>query len=153
VHSTISLSFNYLYGVNFGNGAETVVLFGNNNYPAITSLSTLPSLSNSNYNYQYYPNINLCSFIFTGSTGSSFSLGTFTTSVDQENFQIQFVYTFSGTTRFKGWFNAGSNIANYNVIAASAWTSTSFSKGTNLLTTNSWDIYTVTWSANYLTFP
>jgi len=36
---------------------------------------------------------------------------------------------------------------------ASSWTTTTFSKATNLLTTNSWDLYTVRWSANYLTFP
>jgi hypothetical protein len=53
----------------------------------------------------------------------------------------------------RGWFNSGTNVATYTVNAASTWTTSSFTKGTNLLTTNSYDLYTIKWSANYLTFP
>lgn len=36
---------------------------------------------------------------------------------------------------------------------ATSWSNSSIAKGSNLLTTNSWDIITVRWSATYLTFP
>lgn len=153
VQTTMSMSFYYLYD-SYGNGAETLVKFQNNFLPALTSLSTLTSISQGSYNYQYYPNINLCSFVYVGgSSSNSFTLGTYPTSTDREDFTITFVQTFHGTTRWKGWFNSGTNVATYTVSEASGWTSSSIAKGTNLLGTNSWDKYTVTWSANYLQFP
>ena len=155
VQKTMSVSFSYSNsGGNFGNGAETIVKFKNNYVPALTSLATLTSISNSNFQYEYYPNINLALFRYTGSgTTRSFSLGTYPTSNDQQSFQITYVHTFSGTTRKMGWFNSGSNTATYTISSASSWTTTSYVKGSNLISTNSWDKYTVSWSANYLTFP
>ena len=152
VQSTTSITFDYS-SYNFGNGAETLVKFRNNFYPGLTSISTLTTLSQGSYNYQYYPNINLCSFIFTGSSGSTISLGTYPTSTDKQDLEILFIHTFSGTTRNKGWFNSGQNNGVYTINKATSWTSTSITKGSNLLGTNSWDLYTVRWSANYLTFP
>ena len=151
----MSVTFSYSNsGGNIGNGAETIVKFDNNDIPALTSLATLTSLTNSNFAYEYYPNINLALFRYTGGgTTRSFSLGTYPTSNDQQTFKLSFVQTFSGTSRKKGWFNSGTNLAIYTVNAANSWTSTTFTKGSNLIGTNSWDMYTVTWSANYLTFP
>ena len=151
----MSVSFSYSNsGGNIGNGAETVVKFKNNFIPALTSLNTLTTLSNSNFAYEYYPNINLALFRYTGSgTTRSFSLGTYPTSIDQQTFQLSFVQTYHGTSRKKGWFNSGSNTATYTVSAANSWTSSTYAKGSNLVGTNSWDKYTVTWKADYLTFP
>jgi hypothetical protein len=146
------MTFRYIYS-NFGNGAETIVKFKNNMIPALTSLSTLTSISQTYYTYQYYPNINVCSYQFTSSSGDSFTLGTYSTSIDQQDFSLSFVQTFSGTTRWKGWFNSGTNTATYTVSSATSWTSSSFTKGSNLLGTNSVDKYTLSWSANYLSFP
>ena len=81
----MSMSFSYSNsGGNIGNGQETIFKFKNNYIPALTSLSTLTTLTNSNFQYEYYPNINLALFRYTGSgTTRSFSLGTYPTSVDQ----------------------------------------------------------------------
>jgi hypothetical protein len=89
----MSMSFTYSNsGGNFGNGAETVVKFRNNYIPALTSLATLTSLSNSNFAYEYYPNINLALFRYTGTgTSRGFSLGQYPTSTDQQDFTIYFV--------------------------------------------------------------
>ena len=149
------MSFSYSNsGGNMGNGAETVVKFKNNYIPALTSLTTLTTLSNSNFAYEYYPNINLALFRYTGSgTTRSFSLGTYPTSIEQQTFQITFVQTYHGTTRRKGWFHSGTNTATYTVNAASTWTSSSITKGSNLVGTNSWDLYMVSFRADYLTYP
>lgn len=153
VQNTMSVSFRYIYD-DYGNGAETLVKFKNNFIPALTSLGTLTSISQGSYSYQYYPNINLCSYIYTGgSSSNSFTLGTYPTSNDQQDFSITFVQTFSGTTRWNGWFHSGTSTATYTVGYATSWSSSSFAKGSNLLTTNSYDLYTLSWSANYLTFP
>lgn len=152
VQNTMSMSFRYR-SVNFGTGSQTIVKFKNNFIPALTSLNTLTTLTASGYTYQYYPNINLCSFVRTSSATNSFTLGTYPTSVDQQDFSITFVQTFGGTTRWNGWFNSGSATATYTVNAATSWTSSSFVKGSNLMGTNSWDKYTISWSANYLSFP
>ena len=116
----------------------------------MTSISTLVSLS-SGYTYQYYPNINLCSF--TGVSSNSIYLGTYPTSIEAQNFEIYWVYTFTGTARYSGWFSSSTTRAVYSINAASTWSSTTFSKATSLLSTNSMDLYTVSWSASYLTFP
>lgn len=105
----------------------------------MTSLSTLPSLSTSGFNYQYYPNINLCSFI-RNSNGNlyGFSLGTYPTSIDQQDFQLSYVYTFvSQTDTRKAYFNSGVNYALTTLSSATGWTSSSFTKGSNILTSNS----------------
>lgn len=84
----MTMSFTYTNsGGNFGNGAETVVKFRNNYIPALTSLATLTTLSNSNFAYEYYPNINLALFRYTGTgTRRNFNLGTYPTSIDTQNF-------------------------------------------------------------------
>ena len=83
VQQTMALSFGYSsYAI--PNGVESLVKFQNNQLVALTSISTLTSLSNSNFNYQYYPNINLCSFIKSNSnTDYGFNLGSYPTSIDE----------------------------------------------------------------------
>ena len=149
----VSFSFRNSGG-NFGNGAETVVKFKNNYIDALTSLNTLTSLSNSNFAYEYYPNINLALFRYTGTgTTRSFNLGSYPTSTDQQTFTLSFVQTYEGTTRVRGYFNSGTNLATYTVSAASSWSTSTYTKGTQLVSTNSHDKYTVSWQASYLTFP
>ena len=98
--------------------------------------------------------MNVALFRYTGGgTTRSFSLGTYPTSTDVQSFQLSFIQTFSGTTRRKGYFHSGTNIAAYSIVSAVIWTTSSITKGTNLVGTNSWDKYTVSWTANYLTFP
>ena len=46
-------------------------------------MATLPTLSNSNYNYEFYPNINLCVFKKSTSTNDkTIGLGSYPTSED-----------------------------------------------------------------------
>ena len=151
----MSVTFSYSNsGGNIGYGQETIVKFDNNDIPALTSLATLTSLSNSNFAYEYYPVVNVALFRYTGGgTTRSFSLGTYPTSTDVQSFKLTFVQTFSGTTRRKAYFHSGTNIATYSIVSANTWTTSSITKGTNLVGTNSWDKYTVSWTANYLTFP
>lgn len=155
VQKTMSLSFSYNSFNIYYTGYETIVKFDNNDIPALTSLATLPSLSNTAYNYQYYPNINLCSFIKkVNSNNYGFSLGTYPTSTDQQSFQLSYVYTFVSSTEIhRGWFSVGTPVASSTITIASSWTSGTFTKGSNIITSNSMDLYTVAWSANYLSFP
>jgi hypothetical protein len=154
-----NMNFNFYYNSAYFNiynsGYETLVKFDNNGIPALTSLSTLTNLGTGQYGYQYYPNINLCSFIkLTTDNSYGFSLGTFSTSIDQQTFQLSYVYTYtSQSALIKGYFNSGVNNALSTISYASSWTTATFNKGTNLLTDNSEDLYTVSWSANYLSFP
>ena len=57
----------------------------------MTSLATLPSLSNSNYNYEYYPNINLCNF----NPGSS----------ETKTIDYATSWSSSSFTKVSGWTN------------------------------------------------
>jgi hypothetical protein len=131
------------------------VKFKNNNIAALTSLTNLPSVTNGDYNYQYYPNINLCSFIKNdANTNYGFSLGTFPTSVDIQSFTLQWVYgIWSSSFIYTGLFGAGTNIPSYTISAASSWTTSSLAKVSCLLSSYSWCIYSVSWMANYLSFP
>lgn len=155
VQSTMSVSFSYSSLNLYWSGYETILKFKNNLINAMTSVSTLTSLSTSGYAYQYYPNINLCSFIKNSDfTSYSFSLGTYTTSIDQQSFQLQFVNTYlSQTSLYGAIFNSGVSYSLNTISYGSSWTTSSFTKGTNILTPNSADLYTVSWMANYLSFP
>jgi len=79
--------------------------------PALTSITTLSSLSNTNFNYQYYPNINLCVFIkSTANTDYGFSLGTYPTSNDQQSFKLSWIYGFpDSSTKYQGYLDSGVN--------------------------------------------
>jgi hypothetical protein len=131
------------------------VKFKNNNIKALTSLNTLTTLSNTHYNYQYYPNINVCSFIKNSGVASyGFSLGTYPTSIDQQSFQISWVYTYSGTGYFYyGYFGAGYSYSLNTINIANLWSSSSFSKISGLVTTYSWNLYTISFSSSTLSFP
>lgn len=149
----MSLSFGYS-SYNIPNNILTLVKFKNNQISALTSLNTLTSLSNSDYTYEYYPNINLCAFLKANSnTNYGFSLGTYPTSLSVSSYQINWIYsypnslliyyaTFSGSTYFL-------TSINYN----SGWTTSSFTKVTGIQTTNSWGTYTIAFSSTALTFP
>lgn len=152
--TSMSVAF-YWSSWNIGNGDENLVKFKNNLIPALTSLSNLPGLSNGDYNYQYYPNINLCVFSkINSNTNYGFSLGTFPTSIDQQDFQISWVYGFPNSgTKYQSYFGSGVNHALNTLSIASSWTSSSFTKVSSMLTSYSWGTFTVAWSANYLTFP
>lgn len=123
----------------------------------MTSITTLTGLSssNTNYYYQYYPNINLCIFIKNVDNNNyGFTLGTYPTSIDQQNYKVSYVYTYtSNTVISRGWFNSGLVYALNTISVASSWTSSSFTRAGNILTSSAMDLYTVSWSANYLTFP
>jgi hypothetical protein len=154
VQKTMSLSFAYSSFSISAIGYETIVKFKNNQIAALTSLNTLVSLSNSGYTYQYYPNVNLCSFIKSASSTSyGFSLGTYPTSIDQQSYQLSFVYTFrTNTALYRAWFGGTTQVASSTISTATSWTSSTFTKGSNIVTTNSMDLYTVTWTSNYLSF-
>ena len=128
--------------------------FKNDAISSLTSITSLATLTNSGYDYQYYPNINLCSFIKNVNADSyGFTLGSFPTAVDVQPFKISYVYTYTSSSYIH--YASFSSQAYYttSISQVSTWTSSSFTKGSNLLSSNSDDLYTVTWSANYLTFP
>lgn len=136
-------------------GYETWVKFKNNQITALTALTALTTLTQGGFTYQYYPNVNLC--VFTKSADYTIygvTLGSFMTSTDVQSFTISFLYTFtSQSALYYGWFNSGVSTAVATLGAASSWTTSSFSKGSNLLNSNNEDLFTVSWSANYLSFP
>jgi hypothetical protein len=149
----VTFNYNPSYFNNYYSGYETIIKFKNNMIPALTSLTNIASLSTSGYDYQYYPNVNLCSYTKNVNSNSySLALGTFSTSIDQQVFQLSFVQTFTSDTNIRrAWF--GSHLSDNTISIASIWTSSSFAKGSNIATSNSMDLYTVSWSANYLSFP
>jgi hypothetical protein len=134
---------------------ENLVKFKNNNIGALTSISNLPSVTNGDYNYQYYPNINLCSFIkANGNSNSGFSLGTFPTSIDSQSFTLSWVLgIWSSSVIYAGWFGTGFSYALNTLSAASSWSTSTFTKVSGLLNAYSWNVYSVSWMANYLSFP
>ena len=114
----------------------------------------LKTLSDGSYSYEYYPNINLCLFRKTTNSNSyGFSLGTFPTSNDQQSLRITYVYTFTSNSHKRvAYFNSATNYVSSTLSYANYWSTSSFAKGTGLLGVNTQDLYTVIWSANYLTF-
>lgn len=103
---SLSVTYNYYYPPN---GAQVLVKFKNNELDALTSLNTLTSLSNSNYGYEYYPNINLCVFKKSNSNSDkSLSLGSYPTSEDQRSYTISWVYAYPTTSQiYTSNFNPG----------------------------------------------
>jgi hypothetical protein len=66
---------------------------------AFTSITGLSSITTSNYNYQFYPNINLCVFIKLNSVNDrTVDLGSFPTSIDQRYYKISWVNLITSNT-------------------------------------------------------
>lgn len=81
-------------------------------------------------------------------------LGTYPTSTDQQDYKVSYVYTYTSDYAIhRGWFNTGYIYAVNTIGIASSWTTSSFTKGSNIVTSSTMDLYTVSWSANYLSFP
>ena len=145
--------------------SEIIVKFRNNEIKALTSLSGLTSITNSNYgHYEYYPNINLCLFKKTTNTNDkSISLGSFPTSTAQESYRISYVHAYhsTGSTHYTSNFNinsqdgtsgsGGSVSATLNV--ANSWSTSSFTRISGHSRTHSVGIYKISFRSNSLNFP
>ena len=104
----MSLSFAYSsYNIN-SVGEELVVKYKNDGIGALASLTSLTTLNNNDFSYQYFPKVNLCSFTKTNTnTAYGVSLGTFATSDDQQSMEISWAYTYEGNYRRRAWFGLG----------------------------------------------
>jgi hypothetical protein len=118
-------------------------------------LASLTSITNSNFAYEYYPNINLCMFKKnTGTTTYSFSLGNFPTTSAVSTFTTAFVTAYNDNTNiYYSNFGSGSNSKQDSITYITSWTSSSITKVTGLTNSNSMGIYTITWSSSALSFP
>ena len=153
VQKSMSLSISYNY-YNAPSNTEVLVKFKNDELEALTSLGTLPSLSNSNYgHYEYYPNINLCLFKKTTSTNDrTISLGSYPTSDDQRSYTISWMYAYPSTsTIYTSNFNPGSSETK-TIDDATSWTSSSLTKISGWTNTNSMGVYQLSWSSSSLDF-
>jgi hypothetical protein len=112
-----------------GTGDQILLKWQNNAIPALTSLAGLTSLSNSYYSYEYYPNINLCVFIKTSSNSNKYlSLGSFTTSIDQQSYEVSWVYSYTSQTQIitSNFFYTLNKVNTLSYV--SAWSTASLSK-------------------------
>lgn len=136
------------------NGAQIAYKFKNSNLDALTSLTALASLSTTNYDYEYYPNINLCMFKRnTSTTTDTFSLGTFSTNIAASTFSTLFVYSYHDTsTIYYGDFNPNSYKQD-STTHLTSWTFSSFIRDSGWSNTNSMGIYTITFRSSGLQFP
>ncbi len=92
VQTTVTLTYTWP-SFNQGTGFETWLKFKNNEIEAFTDINSLKTITTSNYNYEYYPNINLCVYIKTNNVDSrSVSLGSFPTSDDIRAFKISWIH-------------------------------------------------------------
>lgn len=155
VQSSMSLSFYYDYYYP-PNGAQIAIKFTNNALAAISSLQNLNGLtsSNANYNYEYYPNINLC--IFKKSTSVSdknINMGTLPTTSAESSFTISWANAYHDTSNiyYSNFYYAVPKTI--SIVKKTAWDSSSFVKNSGLFNTNSMGIYTVTFSSSSLSFP
>ncbi|CAM5999584.1 unnamed protein product [Sphagnum balticum] len=147
VQSSMTLTFNYNYYVP-ANGVETIIQLENDIQSALTSLSTLAtSLGTGSYTYQYFPNINVVSYIKTTASNTSFNLGTYLTSTDQESFQIKRVYTYIDSNNIDYATFGGSSYGLFSVTPFTTWTTSSFTLVSSLPTVNSWGTYTIAFSS------
>lgn len=153
VQNTLGLSV-YYTTYNPPNGAQIAYKFKNSDLGALLSLSSLPSISNSDYAYEYYPNINLCMFKRnTGTTVSGFSLGNFPTTSAASTFTTAFVYTYHDSSNiYYPDFNPN-GYKQDSITHVTSWTSATMAKVSGLSNSNSMGIYTVTFRTTALTFP
>lgn len=155
VQSTMSLTFNFTNWNDIPNGSELMLKLNNNNIAAWTSILSLKSPSNTNYNTsEYYPNINLLRIWKTTTTTQyTVSLGTYPTSDDVQSWGFTFAYVSSSSIYYNGYFS-GSWSYSASISAANSWTSgtlTRLNSGLNYISVV--NQYSWTWSSNSLTFP
>lgn len=153
VQNTLTLGVYYPY-YNPPNGAQIAYKFKNSDLGALASLASLPSISNSNYAYEYYPNINLCMFKRnTGNTVNSFSLGNFPTTSAVSTFTTAYIYTYHDTSNiYYSDFNPNSYKTD-SITYVTSWSSSAITKVSGLTNTNSMGVYTIAFSSSGLTFP
>lgn len=155
VQQNLVLGFVY-NSYNILNQVQTLVKIRNNIIPAFTSITTLSSLSSTDFNYEYYPNINLCVYVKSNSnTQYGFNLGTFPTSSSVQTYRIDWVYSYYDlyNTYQAYFYSIGTNYYTTSINYISSWSTSSFVKNTGLQTTNSWGTYTISFSAAGLAFP
>lgn len=60
---------------------------------ALTDISALKTVTTPNYNYEYYPNINLCVYIkTTNNNDRTVDLGSFPTSDDVRAYKLSWIH-------------------------------------------------------------
>lgn len=154
VQNTLTLGV-YYYFYYPPNGAQLAYKFKNSDLGALASLASLPSISNSNYAYEYYPNINLCMFKRnTGASVNSFSLGNFPTTSAFSTFTTAFVYAYHDTsTIYYSDFGSSSLSKTDFITYVTSWSSSTITKVSGLTNSNSMGVYTIAFSSSGLTFP
>ncbi len=153
VQSSVGLTLTYS-SYNIPNGDQIIVKFKNNEIPAFTSVTNLRILSNTNFNYEYYPNINLCVFIkVTSNTDYDLSLGTFPTYSDEQGYKINWINIYRTKTLYH-WtnFNPGSVYSN-TLSRITSLTTSSFTQISGLVGTNSVGLYQIAFKSSLAAFP
>jgi len=143
VQSTLSLNMNYGNNWYPGNGDEILVKFENDNIKALTSLSSLTNLAQSNYAYEYYPNINLCVFKKnTGTSDSSISLGSFPTATQVQSYKVSFITGYPDSTNVY----TGSYTSTHTLSQRTSLSASSFTKVSGALYSNSIGVYRISFT-------
>ena len=153
VQSSVSISLSYS-SYNAASGTNLLVKLKNNAMSALTDISALASLFNSNYNYEYYPNINLCVFRKANSVYSpTLALGSLPTSLDQQSYTISYLLAYPSTSLYYSSSFSGSLAASSTLSYRTSWTSSSFTRLSGLTNTNSMGVYQLQWSTSSLILP
>lgn len=153
VQNTLTLGA-YYTSYNPPNGAQIAYKFKNNDLGALSSLASLPSISNSDYAYEYYPNINLCMFKRnTGNTVNSFSLGNFPTTSAVSTFTTAFITAYHDTSNiYYGDFSPNTYKTD-SITHVTSWSTCSISRVSGWSNSNSMGIYTLSFRSSALSFP
>lgn len=141
VQSTMTLTFSWP-NFNQGSGSETWLKFKNNEIQALTDIVSLKSITTGNYDYEYYPNINLCVYIKANSVDDrTVNLGSFPTNDDIRAFKLSWahlVYT-------NKIYRREETTLSYATARRTAWDTSSFTLVSGLKSTGSEGIFRVTW--------
>jgi hypothetical protein len=150
VQKTLTLGA-YYNDYSIPNGAQIAYKFKNSNLDALTSLSGLTTLTNANFAYEYYPNINLCMFKKNTATSvSSFSLGTFPTAKSVSTFTTLFIYTYHDSSTIYYSDFSPNQFKVSSISESTAWASSSFTRSSGTSNTNSMGIYTISFRSSDL---
>lgn len=137
VQNNLALSFTY-NSYNIPNGAQIAYKFKNSDLGALASLASLTSITNSNFAYEYYPNINLCMFRKTNSNPHyTISLGSFPTTSSASTFTTAFIHAYHDVNNiYYGNFNPNTQFTN-TISHVTSWSSSSITKVSGLTNSNS----------------
>lgn len=133
VQTTVTLTFTWP-NFNQGAGSETWLKWKNNEIEAFTNIDAMKTVTTSNYNYEYYPNLNLMIFIKQNSVDDrTVDLGTYPTADDIRAFKVSWIHLVY-TNKLQR--EEETNLA-YWTNDRTSWTSASFTLVSGLRSTGS----------------